>query len=162
MSVDIKGYEEKNKEQILNLILPIQQDEYGVAITAADQPDLLDIYSHYIKEGGNFWTAAIEDEVVGTVSFLKVEDGVLALRKMFVKKEYRGSRYNIAARLLEYALEWAKANEFDVIYLGTTNEFKAAHRFYEKNHFEEITKSDLPSSFPIVHVDRKFYRRKVN
>ncbi|MDV2885001.1 GNAT family N-acetyltransferase [Alkalihalophilus pseudofirmus] len=162
MSINIKEYEEKNKEQIINLILPIQQDEYAIPITEADQPDLLDIYSYYIKEGGNFWTATISNEVVGTISFLKVEDGVLALRKMFVKKEYRGSRYNIAARLLEYALEWAKGNEFDVIYLGTTNEFKAAHRFYEKNHFQEVTKSDLPSSFPIVHVDRKFYRRKLN
>lgn len=45
------------------------------------------------------------------------------------------------------------------IFLGTTAKFLAAHRFYEKNGFREIARSELPESFPIVSVDTKFYCR---
>jgi hypothetical protein len=34
----------------------------------------------------------------------------------------------------------------------------AAHRFYEKNGFSQITGAELPSEFPLVHVDTVFYR----
>jgi RimJ/RimL family protein N-acetyltransferase len=47
------------------------------------------------------------------------------------------------------------------IYLGTTAEFLAAHRFYEKNGFKEIAKSQLPPAFPIMAVDTKFYKQQL-
>ncbi len=40
--------------------------------------------------------------------------------------------------------------------------FHAAHRFYVKNGFTEIEKGALPSAFPIMEVDTKFYRLKLN
>ncbi|MGO7422080.1 GNAT family N-acetyltransferase, partial [Rhizobium ruizarguesonis] len=46
-------------------------------------------------------------------------------------------------------------------FLGTTDKFVAAHRFYEKNGFTEIAKSALPRTFPLMAVDSKFYRYKV-
>ncbi|MEN2665922.1 GNAT family N-acetyltransferase [Listeria aquatica] len=53
-------------------------------------------------------------------------------------------------------------NGKNAIYLGTTDKFKAAHRFYEKNGYEEINKTDLPEDFHILAVDSKFYRKNVN
>ncbi|KPB55416.1 Acetyltransferase [Pseudomonas coronafaciens pv. oryzae] len=43
------------------------------------------------------------------------------------------------------------------IFLGTTDKFLAAHRFYEKHGFREIAKEALPASFPLIAVDSKFY-----
>lgn len=80
------------------------------------------------------------------------------MRKMFVAKDYRGKEWNTAAILLQMALEWAKSKGTTDIYLGTTEKFKAAHRFYEKNKFREIKADELPAHFPRVHVDNKFYR----
>ncbi len=37
-----------------DVILPIQQTEFGIPITLADQPDLIDIPSFYQKGKGNF------------------------------------------------------------------------------------------------------------
>lgn len=34
---------------VVSLILPIQRDEFGIAITLEDQPDLLDIRGFYLK-----------------------------------------------------------------------------------------------------------------
>jgi N-acetylglutamate synthase-like GNAT family acetyltransferase len=43
------------------------------------------------------------------------------------------------------------------IYLGTTAKFLAAHRFYEKHGFDLIEQDQLPSSFPVMVVDTRFY-----
>jgi hypothetical protein len=44
------------------------------------------------------------------------------------------------------------------VYLGTTPLYLAAHRFYEKSGFVEIKREELPEGFPVMEVDRKFYR----
>ncbi len=44
------------------------------------------------------------------------------------------------------------------IFLGTTAEFLAAHRFYEKNGFSLIDANDLPERFPRMAVDTRFYQ----
>ena len=53
----------------------------------------------------------------------------------------------------------ALSNGIAEIYLGTTEKFLAAHRFYEKNGFAEVRRDELPSAFPVMAVDSKFYRR---
>jgi GNAT superfamily N-acetyltransferase len=77
---------------------------------------------------------------------------------MFVNRDYRGREIGTAQKLLEISLNWAITNGIRKIYLGTTPQFLAAHRFYEKNGFKEISKRDLPKIFPIMKVDTKFYK----
>ena len=45
--------------------------------------------------------------------------------------------------------------------VGTTSKFLAAQRFYAKNGFREIAKSDLPQSFPVMAVDDRFFHRRL-
>lgn len=42
---------------ILSLIVDIQQKEFGIDITAEEQPDLCNIQGSYQKNKGNFWVA---------------------------------------------------------------------------------------------------------
>ncbi|TGB01641.1 GNAT family N-acetyltransferase [Halobacillus salinus] len=160
-SITIKEYEEENQEGVLELILQIQQDEYGIAITREDQPDLEEIPTFYQKGKGNFWVAEQQGRVIGTIALLDIGDNRLALRKMFVHTEFRGSRFRTADQLLSQALEWAESHSVESILLGTTSAFKAAHRFYEKNGFVELERSSLPEGFPVVKVDTKFYQYKI-
>ncbi|MGD9124545.1 MAG: GNAT family N-acetyltransferase [Desulfarculaceae bacterium] len=156
--VRIKEYAGKGQNQILELISNIQQNEFNLPITPAQQPDLSDIKSFYQKGTGNFWIARHQDQVVGTVALLDIGNDQAALRKMFVKKEYRGSSPGIAARLLQRLLARAREQRVQDIYLGTTPFFLAAHRFYAKNGFTEIDKTDLPPAFPVMSVDTKFFK----
>ncbi|MGO8714389.1 MAG: GNAT family N-acetyltransferase [Smithella sp.] len=157
-TIIVKQYSEQYKEGIIDLILDIQQNEFSISITKEDQPDLADIPKYYQKGAGNFWIALCDGHVVGTISLLDIGNNHLALRKMFVKAAYRGSRYHAAKQLLQTSLEWARANGINEVYLGTTQKFLAAHRFYEKNGFIEISKEELPENFPIMKVDTKFYK----
>ena len=87
--------------------------------------------------------------------------GQAALRKMFVKEQFRGSMHSVAPRLLQVLLDWCKRHNVSKIYLGTTSKFLAAHRFYEMNGFLEIKQSELPVSFPVMSVDTKFYKYEI-
>jgi N-acetylglutamate synthase-like GNAT family acetyltransferase len=144
-------------EQIIDIILPIQQIEFNVPVTLEGQPDLLDIESNYHQTGGNFWGAFHNGELVGTIALIDIGDNAGALRKMFVRKEYRGKELGIAQLLLDNLLAYCKQNQITAVYLGTVDLLKAAHRFYEKNGFTQLPKTSLPKSFPLMGADNIFY-----
>ena len=160
--IEIIIFSEQHLPGVVDVILPIQQSEFSIPITLEAQPDLLDIPDFYQKGNGNFWVALHGQEVVGTISLLDIGNNQGALRKMFVKKQFRGSDLGIALQLLQVLLDWCLCNNVKEIFLGTTPKFLAAHRFYEKNGFLEIAKEDLPVSFPIMKVDTKFYKYSID
>lgn len=149
------------RDQVIDLIVGIQRGEFGIEITAEQQPDLHRIPSYYQVGAGNFWVARAGGRVVGTASLLDIGNRQGALRKMFVHPDHRGSGRGTARRLLDVLLRWASHRDLREIFLGTTPKFLAAHRFYEKNGFSQIAKAALPESFPIMEVDTKFYHRRL-
>lgn len=159
MTYAVRPYTEEDKEKIIALILPIQQQEFGVPITIADQPDLQAVSTFYLQKGGNFWVAVYGDDVIGTIALLNIGSGQGVIRKMFVHSSYRGAAWGVAQRLLDKLVTWCETKQIDEIFLGTIDTMKAAHRFYEKNGFHAIEKETLPSSFPIMKVDNRFYQQ---
>jgi len=142
---------------ITALILPIQTEEFGVAISLADQSDLMDISGFYGAGAGGFWVARAGERIVGTIALKDIGGGDGALRKMFVAADHRGAGAGVAGRLLDTLMAHAAGHGMRRIILGTTEAFKAAHRFYEKNGFVEIARADLPRAFPVMAVDSRFY-----
>jgi GNAT superfamily N-acetyltransferase len=158
----IAGFSEADRQGVLDVILPIQQAEFGIPITAAEQPDLTDIPGFYQSGTGGFWVARSARDVVGTVGLKDIGQRQAALRKMFVAAPFRGREFGVAGRLLDVLLAHARAQGLAEIFLGTTDKFLAAHRFYEKKGFSELQKAALPGAFPIMAVDTKFYVLRVS
>jgi N-acetylglutamate synthase-like GNAT family acetyltransferase len=158
IAISVVPYEGGRVDEIVGLILNIQRGEYGIAITAEDQPDLRSIPEFYQRGSGNFWLALHEGRLVGTIGLKDIGEGRLVLRKMFVAKAYRGPLSNAASSLLGTAVDWAKRKGTKEILLGTTEKFLAAHRFYERKGFVRIDKEKLPPSFPVMKVDTWFYK----
>jgi GNAT superfamily N-acetyltransferase len=144
-------------DRIAGLILPIQQIEFNVPVTIEEQPDLLDIETNYHQTGGGFWGAKRDAELVGTIGLISIGHHAGTIRKMFVRKEFRGKELGIAQRLLEVLIEYCRAHGITDLYLGTVDWLHAAIRFYERNGFARIDKNELPESFPIMTVDNTFY-----
>jgi putative acetyltransferase len=159
--IEIKQFHTQYADQIPSLILNIQQNEFHVPITINDQKDLLNIPDFYQQRNGNFWVAVNEDEVVGTIALIDCAENVGAIRKMFVKKEYRGSEYGIAQNLLETLESWALEHDINHVYLGTLERLQAAIRFYIRNGYEAIEKQKLPAVFPLMPVDTHFYSKNL-
>ena len=156
--VVIQEYVINHQEELIQMILTIQQREFAIAITRDDQPDLTSIPQYYQQGIGNFWVALHGTTVVGSVGLIDIGNQQVALRKMFVDAPFRGPQYAVAHSLLEVALAWANLKRIETIFLGTTDKFLAAHRFYEKQGFEKVARADLPPTFPVMLVDTVFYR----
>ena len=153
----VAAFSDADQRGVVNVILPIQQQEFGIPITEADQPDLMNVPEFYQTGTGGFWVARSDDQVVGTVGLKDIGAGQAALRKMFVAAPFRGRELGVAGKLLDALLAHARAQGIARIFLGTTDKFLAAHRFYEKKGFEELQKAELPGAFPVMAVDSKFY-----
>jgi N-acetylglutamate synthase-like GNAT family acetyltransferase len=156
--ININKYTSIYQNEVADLILTIQQKEFNIPIDLAAQPDLKQIEDFYQNGNGNFWVATVDNNVAGTIALLDIGNQQVALRKMFVKADYRGKEFGVGQALLNTAFEWAKEKKLTAIYLGTAEILLAAHRFYEKNGFTEIEKTALPAAFPIMQVDTKFYQ----
>jgi GNAT superfamily N-acetyltransferase len=147
--------------RVQQLVLGIQREEFGVPVTLEEQPDLRDVPAHYQQGRGGFWVAADEGELVGTIGLLDIGQRQGALRKMFVAPSHRGAAIGVGAALLRTCLEQAAAAGMSDVLLGTTEQFVAAHRFYEKSGFSRIPPEALPAHFPRMRLDTRFYRYRI-
>jgi len=152
-----------DREAVAAFILGIQRGEFGLPISLEDQPDLLDIPGFYMQGAhgpGGFWVAkGVAGAVLGTLALLNIGEGQGALRKMFVAPAARGS--GLAAALLAELFAFCAGARIAEVFLGTTDRYLAAHRFYAKHGFARIDKAALPPSFPVMAVDTLFFRRGV-
>ena len=156
----VRKYSDDLQEALIEMILEIQRKEFQIPITREDQPDLAAIPRFYQQGNGNFWVAECDDQVVGSVGLLDIGNQQVALRKMFVKAGFRGGEHGTAQRLLQTVAAWVGQRGVTDVFLGTTDKFLAAHRFYEKNGFVRIDKTNLPATFPVMKVDTVFYHRR--
>jgi N-acetylglutamate synthase-like GNAT family acetyltransferase len=155
--IEICPFKPQYAEGVTAIVLSIQQMEFKIPISLEAQPDLMNIPGVYQRGAGNFWIALSGDEVVGTVGVLDIGNRQVAMRKMFVKSSFRSTEYRLGRQLLDTLFQWCRSQEVKEIYLGTAEKFVSGHRFYERNGFREIARSQLPSKFPVMSVDTKFY-----
>ena len=59
----VAPFSDADQQGVLDVILPIQQREFGIPITQADQPDLTDIPGFYQSGTGGFWVARSNAEL---------------------------------------------------------------------------------------------------
>lgn len=144
---------------LIQMILDIQCQEFGLTTSLAAQPDLTDIAQYYQSAGGGFWLALDNDEVVGTIGLRDIGQQQGALRKMYVKASHRGAQHGVAALLLARLLTAANAAQMQSLHLATTEKFAAACRFYEKNGFIQVAPETLPAAFPRIPQETRFYQR---
>jgi N-acetylglutamate synthase-like GNAT family acetyltransferase len=157
--IHVVDFSKSMKPAVLELILSIQREEFGFDMSEQGQPDLSDIPNFYQSGAGGFWVALADNEVVGTIALRDIGNNQGALRKMFVKATHRGSKHGVASALLEQLVRSAEGKGIRELYLGTTEKFLAAHRFYEKNGFGRVGLESLPEAFPRMSLDTRFYRR---
>ena len=158
LHLTIQAFESIYTEAVVNLILGIQIGEFQVPITRQDQPDLERIPAVYQRGKGNFWVALYAGEVVGTIAVIDFGNDMLALRKMFVHRDFRGRETGTAQLLWATLMHWSLEREIKGIYLGTIEKLVAARRFYIRNGFAEIAPENLPENFPRMAVDTLFYK----
>lgn len=133
--IKIRLYQKSDQAEIDSMMDSIAT-EFGLPISNPNK-DSIPLLDKYLVSLHN-------NEIIGTIGVMKFEGEFSILKKMFVKREYRGKEYRIASLLLSKVLDWCISQNIYTIYLGTMRQFKAAHKFYEKNGFVEININKLP------------------
>lgn len=151
--MNITMYQTQYRQQIIDLILHIQNDEANINLSIEEQPDLLDIPLYYEKNGGAFWVAVKNEEVIGTIAFMNYGNGNAVLKKFFVRSDWRKQKIGYA--LYQTLLEHLQQQHYKQVLLDTPSVAEASHRFYEKAGFRKISKANLP--FPYQYPDRNSY-----
>jgi N-acetylglutamate synthase-like GNAT family acetyltransferase len=67
----------------------------------------------------------------------------------------------VGATVLRACREQAAAAGMSDVLLSTTAQFLAAHRFYEKSGFSRIPPEALPTHFPRMRLNTRFYRYRL-
>ena len=154
----VRRFQPDDKEAVIDLVLGIQNDEFRLNLTLADQKDLLDITKNYEAGGGRFWVSvASTGEVIGSIGLLVVSPDVGVMKKFFVAAKYRGRQFGVAASLYREFERYAEQIGLSQIVLDTPALAERSHAFYRRAGFAEISRSMLPVSYDFPERDTKFF-----
>lgn len=158
MSFRIQPFDPSYQSEVIHLIERIQVGEFNIPIEDGQRKELQSISTAFQKDKGNYWVALFNEKVIGTIAVIDIGHRAFELRDVFLDKDYRGAITGFAGKLLDTIVAWSKEHDVHTIYLGTTLAFRAAHRFYEKNGFREIARTEMPSYCQPMDCDEKFYQ----
>lgn len=149
------------RKQIVNMIAGIQKNEFAIPITKATNAGVLKAEEeYYYNNSYNFWYAVNDEgEVVGSIGLKKINSQCGEIKKLFVIREYRGK--GVAQKLMHTLLKAASKHQFTFLVLGTVDKLHAAHKFYTKFGFAQISQKDLPREFMKNPLDSVFFSRKI-
>lgn len=152
MDYEIIPFEEKYIDQVKDLIgnLLVYTGTLSPTDLPIDDEDLDAIPETYSGRGG-FWIAVQDDQVIGTVGLKDMGNNIVKLKRMFVASDLHGK--GIGEALLNYALNYAKAQGFSKVILNTNEHMIRAHHFYEKHGFKQTGKTGTQ-----LHYEREILK----
>lgn len=144
---------------VLREAFSVYRDHYTPEAFAVVTPAVDEIASRF--EEGPQWVAAIEGNIVGTVS-VTVEDGDLYVRSMAVATQAQGR--GVGHRLLTAIDEYAATTDKARIFLYTTYFSAGAKELYEKHGYKWVrdTSAEEWYGVPGLEMDKKLEGKKTN
>lgn len=120
-------------------------------VEAADERVLSNPETEILAPGGHIFLAQSGDQIVGTAALIKVDDTHFELAKMAVSQSCQGQ--GIGKKLLEHAIQWAKARQLQQLTLETNSSLAPALHLYRKVGFVRIPfDADHPTEFERADV----------
>lgn len=96
--------------------------------------DVLDIEQNYRKDGGEFYAAFHEGELVATAGFKRIDAERCELRKMYMPPQWRGQ--GLGSFLVQLCEQEAKIRGFRVVELETATRLHEAIALYERKGYQ--------------------------
>lgn len=155
--VQIERFSKPRESEVWSLISQVWA-EFDIHDDPSRERDLGDPIHAYQGNVSGFWLATSNNRVIGTACLKDLGDGLIALKRFYVLKAFRGTAIGTAQRLLDHLVEHARRSGANAICLGTIEVTVAAQRFYEKNGFRSVPRSELPTDRFAAEIDTLFYR----
>jgi putative acetyltransferase len=142
-ALEIKKYEPIYHQQFKEISLNWLQS-YELYETADD--DLLDNPQKYLDKGGHVFLAHYNNEILGTVSLIPVNNEEFEIMKLGVVDDYKG--LGIGRKLMQLYIAICQEKKVKLIILETSSKLESAIKMYLKFGFVhvEITASCYESA----------------
>ena len=138
INIEIIPFSQDLKEHIKTLNLEWLSRYFKVE--KKDELMLSNPQEEIIDKGGLIFYAKHNDEIIGTVSLMKVDNATFELSKMAVSDKFQG--FGIGNKLLLYAFDVAKQNNIKKLVLYSNRLLVPAIHLYTKFGFIETVLED--------------------
>ena len=109
-----------------------------------------------LKNHGDMFFAKVGDEIAGTLSLMKLSDGVYELVKFGVTKKYRGQ--GVGRVLLQYVIDFATKKGYKKLIVHTMSILKPSIHLYKNMKFNQVTVEESGEKCVFELTDLTFYR----
>jgi putative acetyltransferase len=127
----IQKYDDSRKEEVREVVLEVLL-EHGFEYDRLKDADLNDINGYYFSKGGTFFVGVADGRVVGTAGVRKLDENMCEIRRIYLKKDFRGK--GNGEKLFLTALDFARKN-YPAVMLKTDSTLKKAIGIYLKHGF---------------------------
>jgi ribosomal protein S18 acetylase RimI-like enzyme len=134
--MEIRNYRSTDRQEVLNMVSEVLGDIFN------GDPHQFKLLKEFRvkKDYLSFLVAEVDKRVVGTMALKKIDDKIVRLKRMYVRKGYE--RRGIAQKLLDNLIDFAREKGYEKVVLSTYPIMENAGRFYKKNGFVETTGDD--------------------
>jgi len=132
--MEILSYSPKYAEDFKNLNLAWLEKYFWVE--PHDEEVLGEPEKHIIEPGGTIFFVKENNEIIGTVALMKMEDTIFELTKMAITPAAQGKR--IGQQLMEHTINFAKVKNWKKLIIYSNRKLENAIYIYKKYGFTEI------------------------
>lgn len=116
--------------------LNIEWLEKYFEVEESDKKTLSNPQSEIIDKGGKIFYAKLQNQIVGTVSLMKIDDFTFELSKMAVTEKVQG--IGIGKMMMDFCIAFAKENDIKKLVLFSNTILVPAIKMYQKYGFIEV------------------------
>ena len=132
----IKFRKYSNKDAYIFKSLNLEWLETYFFVEPIDKLILNNPKSKILDPGGHIFMVELNSKVIGTFTFIKIEESVFEFSKMTINSIYRGQGYGNS--IMKYAISFAKKNEWKKIVLYSNTKLENSIHLYYKYGFLEV------------------------
>lgn len=160
--ITIRQYQQRDTQQIIELVLHCQNDGSRPIRSVNDQPDLINITDKFLSNNGGFWVAMDDSKLCGCIGLVNHGDDCGIMKKFFVYEAYRGEPHHLGRQLYNVLLNHAQNIGIKNIILDTPKNTDRAHKFYLKAGFQLIDSSALPFKYSVPYSNCDYFMLTLN
>ena len=132
----IKFRKYSNKDAFIFRSLNLEWLETHFFVEPIDELILNNPKSKILDPGGHIIMVELNSKVIGTFTFIKIEESVFEFSKMTINSIYRGQGFGNS--IMKYAISFAKKNEWKKIVLYSNTKLENSIHLYYKYGFLEV------------------------
>jgi DNA-binding MarR family transcriptional regulator/predicted GNAT family N-acyltransferase len=130
-AVEIIDFEPRYRDDFKRL--NVEWLEKYFYVEAFDNQVLSNPEEYILEPGGHIFFARLDDEIIGTSSLIRQEDGRFELSKMSITEKHQG--LGLGRKLAQRAIEQFKRSDSPQLFLETNTRLTPAIRLYESLGF---------------------------